>query len=327
MWRNKPYGNVTLTTFDTPLVRLRRIIPRQQATVFLKLEYVSPCASIKDRIGRAMIEAAEHACRINRQTQIIEATSGNTGIALAFVAATKGYQLTLVMPESMTVERRSVLRALGARLELTPDREGMRGALARARELAELTPHSWMPQQFENPSNPGIHEATTGPEIWTDTQGQVDFFVAGVGTGGTITGVGRYLRPRKPGLQVVAVEPAESAVISGKTAGQHRIQGIGSGFIPKNLDLDVLSGVETVTFEEACAWARRLACEEGILAGMSTGANLAVVARLAARPENRGATFVTIAASSGERYLSTPLFQIPRPTTAPLASRVKLAAV
>ncbi len=303
------FSNVVATTFNTPLVRLNRVIPPGGATVLLKLEFFNPCSSVKDRIGRAMIEAAERSGKINPETHIIEPTSGNTGIALAFVAAARGYRLTIVMPESFSLERRALLRAFGANLELTAAKDGMRGAIARAEELAAATPNSWIPQQFENPANPEIHEKTTGKEIWDDTDGKVDMFVAGVGTGGTMTGVTRCLRAKNPNVQAYAVEPADSPVISGGKPGSHKIQGIGAGFIPKNLDASLLSGVETVTNDEAFAWARRLAREEGILAGISSGANTAAAARLAARPENHGKTIVTIAASFGERYLSTPLFE------------------
>jgi cysteine synthase A len=305
----KTFADIVTTTFNTPLVRLNRVIPRGGATVLLKLEFFNPLSSVKDRIGRAMIEAAEKAGTLHPQTHIIEPTSGNTGISLAFVAAARGYRLTLTMPESMSLERRALLRVLGATLELTPAKDGMRGAIARAEELAASAADSWIPQQFENPANPEIHERTTGKEIWDDTGGRVDVIVAGVGTGGTITGVTRYLRARNPDLRAVAVEPADSPVISGGKAGPHKIQGIGAGFVPKNLDTSLLSGVETVTNEEAFTWARRLAREEGILAGISSGANVAVAARLAGRSENRGKVIVTIAASCGERYLSTPLFE------------------
>ncbi len=309
MPRGKSYVDVVETTFDTPMVRLRKVIPQEHATVFVKLEFFNPLSSVKDRIGRAMIEAAERDGLINPDTQIIEPTSGNTGIALAFVAAARGYRLTLTMPESMSLERRSLLAALGARLVLTPAKEGMRGAIAKADELAASTPNSWIPQQFNNPANPAVHQATTGPEIWEDSKGGIDLFVAGVGTGGTMTGVMRFLRSKKPEVQAVAVEPADSPVISGGKPGPHKIQGIGAGFVPKNLDVSLLNGVETVSNEDAFAWARRLAREEGILAGISSGANVCVAARLAARPENRGKTIVTVAASCGERYLSTPLFE------------------
>jgi cysteine synthase A len=318
MPRAQIYPDIIHTTFDTPLVKLSRLIPAEHATVLLKLEFFNPFSSVKDRIGRAMIEAAEKAGIINRETQIIEPTSGNTGIALAFVAAAKGYHLTLTMPESFSLERRAMLRALGAHLVLTPAKEGMRGAVAKAQELAAVTPNSWVPQQFENEANPAVHERTTGREIWEDTAGRVDVIVAGVGTGGTITGVTRYIRAKKPQFQALAVEPADSPVISGGAPGPHKIQGIGAGFIPKNLDTSLLSGVETVTNDEAFSWARRLASEEGILGGISTGANVAAAARVAARPENRGKVIVTIAASFGERYLSTPLFSGLGSETAPV---------
>ena len=308
MARNKLYSNIIETTFDTPLVKLNRLTPAEHAAVLLKLEFFNPYSSVKDRIGRAMIEAAEKAGIIRPETRIIEPTSGNTGIALAFVAAAKGYHLTLTMPESMSVERRGLLRALGANLVLTPPKDGMKGAVAKAQELAAATPNSWIPQQFENPANPAVHERTTGKEIWDDTGGKVDIIVAGVGTGGTITGVTRYIRTKNPKFQAIAIEPVDSPVISGGSPGAHKIQGIGAGFVPKNLDTSLLSGVETVSNDDAFCWARRLASEEGILGGISTGANVAVAARLAARPENRGKVIVTIAASFGERYLSTPLF-------------------
>jgi cysteine synthase A len=305
----KTFANIVETTFNTPLVRLNRVIPPGSATVLLKLEFFNPLSSVKDRIGLAMIEAAEKSGLLNEQTHIIEPTSGNTGIALAFVAATRGYRLTLTMPESMSLERRALLLALGAKLELTPAKDGMKGAILRAQELAAGTPDSWIPQQFDNPANPEVHERTTGREIWEDTGGRVDLIVAGVGTGGTITGVTRYIRAKNPHFRAIAVEPVDSPVISGGKPGKHKIQGIGAGFIPKNLDTSLLNGVETVTNEEAFLWARRLALEEGILAGISSGANVAAAARVAARPENRGKVIVTIAPSCGERYLSTPLFE------------------
>ncbi len=309
MSRKKIYADIVQTTFDTPLVKLKQIIPPGHAAVLLKLEFFNPFSSVKDRIGRAMIEAAEKSGILTRKIKIIEPTSGNTGIALAFVAAAKGYDLTLTMPESMSYERRGMLQALGARLVLTPAKDGMKGAIARAQELVASTPNSWMPQQFENPANPEIHEKTTGKEIWEDTDGRVDAIIAGVGTGGTITGVTRYIRSKNPQFRAIAVEPADSPVISGGKPGPHKIQGIGAGFVPKNLDVSLLSGVETVTNEEAFTWARRLAREEGILGGISTGANVAVAVRLAARAEFHGKVIVTVAASFGERYLSTPLYQ------------------
>ena len=309
MSHGKVYCDIVATTYNTPLVMLNRIVPAGAATVLVKLEFFNPCNSVKDRIGRAMIEAAEKSGRLTPETHIIEPTSGNTGIALAFVAAAKGYTLTLTMPESMSIERRALLRALGANLVLTPAKDGMKGSIAKAEELALTTPNAWIPQQFDNPANPDIHERTTGPEIWEDTGGKVDVLVAGVGTGGTITGATRYIRTKKPDFRAIAVEPTDSAVISGGQPGPHKIQGIGAGFIPKNLDTSLLSGVETVTNDEAFAWARRLAKEEGILAGISSGGNVAAAVRMAARPENRGKVIVTIIPSFGERYLSTPLFE------------------
>jgi cysteine synthase A len=309
MSRKEIYSDIIQTTFDTPLVKLRQIVPHGHATVLLKLEFFNPFSSVKDRIGRAMIEAAEKAGILTHKTKIIEPTSGNTGIALAFVAAAKGYDLTLTMPESMSIERRGMLRALGAKLVLTPAKDGMKGAIAKAQELVASTPNAWMPQQFDNPANPEIHEKTTGKEIWDDTSGRIDAIVAGVGTGGTITGVTRYIRAKNPRFRAIAVEPTDSPVISGGKPGPHKIQGIGAGFIPKNLDTSLLDGVETVTNEEAFTWARRLAREEGILGGISTGANVAAAVRVAGKPENRGKVIVTIAASFGERYLSTPLYQ------------------
>ena len=311
MSRQKPYPNIVETTFDTPLVKLQRVVPAGAATVLLKLEFFNPFSSVKDRIGRAMIETAEKAGILQPHTHMIEPTSGNTGIALAFVAAAKGYRLTLTMPESMSLERRALLRALGAELVLTPAKDGMRGAIAKAQELAAVTPHSWIPQQFDNPANPEVHERTTGREIWEDSGGRVDAVVAGVGTGGTITGVTRYLRSKNPHVRAIAVEPAESPVISGGKSGPHKIQGIGAGFLPGNLDASLLTGVETVTNDEAFAWARRMAHEEGILVGISSGANVAAAVRVAALPENRGKVIVTFAPSFGERYLSNALVRRP----------------
>jgi len=305
----KTFASIVETTYNTPLVRLNGVVPPEAATVLLKLEFFNPLSSVKDRIGRAMIEAAERDGILNPETHIIEPTSGNTGIALAFVAAARGYRLTLAMPESMSLERRALLRALGANLELTPAKDGMRGAIVRAQELADKTPNSWIPQQFDNPANPDIHEKTTGREIWEDTGGRVDMIVAGVGTGGTITGVTRCLRAHNPDFKAYAVEPVDSPVVSGGKPGPHKIQGIGAGFIPKNLDTSLLNGVETVANDEAFTWARRLAREEGILAGISTGGNVAAAVRVASRPENRDKVIVTIACSCGERYLSTPLFE------------------
>jgi cysteine synthase len=308
MSHGKTFNNIIETTFNTPLVKLNRVLPPNAATVLLKLEFFNPLGSVKDRIGRAMIEAAERDGILNKDTRIIEPTSGNTGIALAFIAAAKGYHLTLTMPESMSLERRALLAILGAHLVLTPAKDGMKGAIAKAQELAATTPNSWTPQQFDNPANPEVHERTTGREIWEDTEGRADLIVTGVGTGGTITGVTRYIRSKKRAFRAIAVEPADSPVISGGKPGPHKIQGIGAGFIPKNLDTTLLSGVETVANDEAIAWARRLVKEEGILGGLSTGANIAAAVRVATRPENRGKVIVTIAPSFGERYLSTALF-------------------
>ena len=301
---------VLQTVGRTPLLRLERVLAGRSAAVLVKAENRNPLASVKDRIGLAMVEAAEADGSLRPGGHIIEPTSGNTGIALAFVAAAKGYRVTLTMPDSMSTERRALLLGLGAEFVLTPATHGMRGAIAEAERLLAATPGGWMPRQFENPANPAVHEITTGPEIWAATAGRVDIVVAGVGTGGTITGVTRFLKQVAPGLQSIAVEPEESPVLSRGVAGGHGIQGIGAGFVPKNLDRSLLDGVETVSTEEAMAWARRLAREEGLLVGVSTGANAAVAHRLAARPENAGKTIVTFACSTGERYLSTPLYQL-----------------
>jgi cysteine synthase A len=309
MSHGKTYESIVETTYNTPLVEIKHLIPSGGATVLAKLEFFNPLASVKDRIGRAMIEDAEARGVLTPATHIIEPTSGNTGIALAFVAAARGYRLTLTMPESMSLERRALLRALGAELVLTPAAEGMRGAIAKATELAASIPGSWVPQQFDNPANPAIHERTTGPEIWEDTQGKADILISGVGTGGTITGVSRFIKSKKPAFRSIAVEPTESPVISGGKAGPHKIQGIGAGFVPKNLDLSLVDAIEQVSSEEAVQWARRAAKEEGLLVGISSGAALAVAARVAARPENKGKVIVAILPSFGERYLSTVLFQ------------------
>jgi len=297
----------------TPLVKLNRITAGLPATIALKGEFKNPLGSVKDRIGRAMIEAAEQSGVLRPGGHIIEPTSGNTGIALAFVAAAKGYPLTLTMPESMSLERRTLLALLGANLVLTPAKEGMKGAIKRAEELLAETPGAWMPQQFENPANPEIHRKTTANEIWHDTAGQIDIFVAAVGTGGTITGVSEVIKARKPSLQSIAVEPAASPVISQTRAGQpvqpgpHKIQGTGAGFVPKNLNLGIVDEVIQVTNEDAIATAQRLAREEGLLVGISTGANVWAALQVAARPENAGKLIVTVGCSTGERYLSTAL--------------------
>ena len=308
MPRGKTYDNAANAIGETPMIRINRLIPEGQATVFAKCEFFQPLNSVKDRIGVAMIEAAERDGLINNDSHIIEPTSGNTGIALAFVCAAKGYKLTLTMPESMSIERRALLRAMGANLVLTPAAEGMKGAINQASELTENESNAWMPGQFDNPANPAIHEATTGPEIWEDSGGEIDCLVAGVGTGGTITGSSRFLKGKNSDFKSIAVEPTTSPVIGGGAPGKHRIQGIGAGFIPKNLDTTLLDEVITVDDEEAFEWARRLAAEEGIMAGISSGANMCAAAKVAARPEFQGKRIVTIMCSLGERYLSTPLF-------------------
>jgi cysteine synthase A len=309
MPRNKTFKNSVEAVGDTPMIRINRLIPEGQAIVFAKCEFFQPLNSVKDRIGAAMIEAGERDGKVKPDTHIIEPTSGNTGIALAFVCAAKGYRLTLTMPESMSVERRALLRALGAEIVLTPASGGMKAAIAKAEELVAEGKNAWMPQQFDNPANPEIHETTTGPEIWEDSGHNIDAIVVGVGTGGTITGVARYIKPRNTSFKAIAVEPADSPVISGGSPGPHKIQGIGAGFIPKNLDMSVVDETVTVSNEEAFQWARRLAREEGIMAGISSGANMCAAAKVAARPEYKGKRIVTIMPSLGERYLSTPLFE------------------
>jgi cysteine synthase A len=309
------FNDITETIGGTPLVRLNRVIPRDQAIVLLKCEFFNPLGSVKDRIGVAMLEAAERDGLIDKDTVIVEPTSGNTGIALAFVCGAKGYRLILTMPESMSLERRRLLRALGAEVVLTPALDAMRGAIAKAEEILKQHPKSFMPQQFSNPANPEIHRRTTAEEIWQDTNGQVDMIVAGVGTGGTITGVAEIIKPRKPSFRAVAVEPVAAPVIAQRLAGQplqpgrHKIQGIGAGFVPDNLHTQIVDEVIQVTDEEAFTWARRIGREEGILGGISTGGNVAAAAKVAARPENKGKMIVTVACSFGERYLSTPLFE------------------
>ncbi|MFG0262311.1 MAG: cysteine synthase A, partial [Novipirellula sp. JB048] len=285
MSRGKTYLDATKAIGDTPMIQINRLVPAGGATVFAKCEFFQPLNSVKDRIGVAMIEAGEREGKINQETHIIEPTSGNTGIALAFVCAAKGYKLTLTMPESMSVERRALLRAMGATLVLTPAAEGMNGAIGRASELVNEGENTYMPQQFENPANPAIHEATTGPEIWEDSGQNIDVLVAGVGTGGTLTGAARFLKRQNPEFQAIAVEPTHSAVISGGSPGKHRIQGIGAGFVPKNLDMSIVDDVVKVDDEDAFEWGRRLAKEEGIVAGISSGANLWAAAQVAARPE------------------------------------------
>jgi cysteine synthase A len=313
------FNNIVETVGRTPLVRLNKVTKGLDATILLKCEFFNPLGSVKDRIGMAMIEDAEKRGILKANTVIVEPTSGNTGIALAFVAAAKGYKLILTMPETMSVERRTLLAMLGAKLVLTPGTEGMKGAIARAEQIAKETPNSWIPQQFENPANPEIHRKTTAEEIWEDTDGKVDFLVAAVGTGGTITGCVEVIKPRKASFQAIAVEPKDSPVISQCLAGQplkpgpHKIQGTGAGFIPKNLHLKDSKGNAQiceclqVTNDDSFAMARRLAKEEGLLVGISTGANVVAAIEVARRPENKGKMIVTIACSTGERYLSTPL--------------------
>jgi cysteine synthase A len=299
--------DIISTVGQTPLLRLSRISAGLPATVLLKAEFFNPLSSVKDRIGRAMIEAAERDGRLRPGMTVIEPTSGNTGIALAFVCAARGYRLILTMPESMSLERRVLLRMLGAEIVLTPAADGMKGAVTRANEiLAQHGAGGFMPQQFENPANPEIHRRTTAEEIWTATQGQIDVFVAGVGTGGTITGVSEVIKARRT-LKSYAVEPAASPVISGGQPGRHKIQGIGAGFVPKNLNVSILDGVIQVTDDMALATARQLALQEGIFCGISTGANVWAAMQLAQRPEHAGQVIVTVGASLGERYLSTAL--------------------
>lgn len=300
--------DITELVGNTPLVRLNRVSRGLRAEVVAKLEFFNPCASVKDRIGVAMLEAAEREGLVRPDTVVVEPTSGNTGIGLAFVCAARGYRLLIVMPENMSLERRKILRALGAELVLTPAGEGMAGAVRRAEELVAENPGYFMPQQFKNPANPEVHRRTTAEEIWRDTEGRVDIVVAGVGTGGTLTGVAEALKPRKPGLKCVAVEPAASAVLSGGRPGPHGIQGIGAGFIPEVLKLELLDEVVQVGDEEAVQMARRLAREEGIIAGISSGAAAWAALELAKRPENQGRLIVVIFPDSAERYLSTQLF-------------------
>lgn len=312
---SKKYASITDTVGNTPLVKVNRVAEGLHADIYLKCEFFNPLSSVKDRIGKAMIEAAEKAGKLNADTIVIEPTSGNTGIALAFVCAAKGYRLILTMPETMSVERRVLLRMLGAEIVLTPGLKGMPGAIARAGELiAEHGPNAFMPQQFENPANPEVHRKTTAEEIWAATDGQIDAFVSGVGTGGTITGVSEVIKSRKE-LYTVAVEPEASAVISGGQPGPHKIQGIGAGFIPKNCNVDVIDDIIKVSNEDAFATAQALAEKDGILGGISTGANVWAAMQLAKRPEMAGKMIVTIGCSFGERYLSTPLAEKAREET------------
>lgn len=302
------FNNVTEMVGNTPLVRLNRIASDAAATVVAKLEYQNPAHSVKDRIGLSMIEAAERDGLIGPDTVIVEPTSGNTGIALAMVCAQRGYRLVLTMPETASRERRKLLRAYGADLILTPGPEGMAGAIARANQIAAENPNAFIPQQFENPANPEVHRRTTAEEIWRDTDGQADILVAGIGTGGTITGVGEVLKARKPSFRTVAVEPAESPVLSGGQKGPHPIQGLGAGFVPDVLNLAVCDEIVTVTGPDAMAMARRMATEEGLLVGISSGAATWAALQVAARPASAGKLIVVIIPSFGERYLSTPLY-------------------
>jgi cysteine synthase A len=309
--RGKIYDSIIETLGNTPVVRLSRLAADAgiEAELLAKLEFFNPLASVKDRIGVSMIEYLEKIGKLDKDTVIVEPTSGNTGIALAFVAAARGYRLILTMPESMSIERRRMLALLGAQLELTPPEKGMKGAIARAEELVASLPKAVMPQQFENIANPAIHRSTTAQEIWNDTGGKVDFFVSGIGTGGTITGVGEVLKQKNPDCKVIAVEPEDSPVLSGGEPGPHKIQGIGAGFVPGILNRDVIDEVVTIGNETAFETARRIAACEGIPVGISSGAAVAAMLEVAGRPENKGKTFVVIIPSFAERYLSTALFE------------------
>ncbi len=302
--------NISATIGNTPLVRLQKFAGDDlPAELLLKLEFFNPLNSVKDRIGKSMIQAAEEDGRLKPGGTIVEPTSGNTGIALAFIAAAKGYRCILTMPESMSLERRKLLKILGAELELTPAEKGMKGAIERAKEILNQTSDAFMPQQFDNPANPEVHRRTTAEEIWQDTDGEVDAIVAGVGTGGTITGVGEVIKSRNPSFRAIAVEPADSPVISGGSPGPHKIQGIGAGFIPRNLNVDILDGVEQVSNEDAFKTARLLAKEAGIPGGISSGAALTAALRVAHKPEFRGKRIVVVIPSMAERYLTTDLFK------------------
>jgi cysteine synthase A len=303
------YEDITKTVGHTPLVRINRLSQGSAATVLVKVESFNPLSSVKDRIGVALIDAAEKQGLLNKDSVIIEPTSGNTGIALAFVAAARGYKLILTMPETMSVERRQLLKILGAEIVLTEGAQGMRGAVAKAEELAKTTPNSFLPQQFSNPANPEAHRHTTAEEIWNDTDGNVDYVVAGVGTGGTLTGIAEVVKQRKPGVKIIAVEPADSPVLSTGRSGLHKIQGIGAGFVPAVLNQRIIDEIITVTNDNAGTIARRLAKEEGILAGISSGAALWAALEVAQRPAAAGKTIVAILPDTGERYLSTWLFE------------------
>jgi cysteine synthase A len=314
MYRGRIYDDITQTVGNTPLIRLRRVVDGAKGTVVGKLENFNPLWSVKDRIGVAMIDAAEREGKINKDSTIIEPTSGNTGIGLAFTCAARGYKLVVTMPETMSLERRRLLKAFGAEVVLTPGEKGMNGAIAKAEEMLRTVPNSFMPQQFKNPANPEIHRKTTAEEIWHDTDGKVDFLVSGVGTGGTITGVSEVIKKRKPSFKAIAVEPVTSPVITQKmnnqplAPGRHRIQGIGAGFIPGVLNMSIIDEVIQVKDDDAFEMARRLAREEGMLCGISCGAAAHAAVQVAKRPENAGKLIVVVLPDLGERYLSTPLF-------------------
>ena len=303
------FSDIGKTIGNTPVVRLNKVVQDLEADVMAKLEFFNPLGSVKDRIGVSMIEAAEREGRINKNTLIVEPTSGNTGISLAFVCAAKGYRLCLTMPDTMSIERRKLVKHLGAELVLTPGTQGMKGAIAKAEEILAGTKDAYMPDQFKNPANPEIHRRTTAEEIWNETGGTVDIFVSGVGTGGTITGVSEVIKDRKPSFKAIAVEPADSPVLSGGTPGPHKIQGIGAGFVPDVLNVNIIDEVVTVTNEDAFETARQLAKEEGIMCGISSGAAVWVALQIGKRPENRGKQIVVALPSTGERYISTDLFK------------------